>query len=136
LMTDDGGVTWTPQETQGAVTLFDVHFSDILTGWTVGNAGAIFHTTDGGNHWTDRTLPCTGACTKLTDLLRVRFTDPQTGWIVGERGMVYRTTDSGFTWIEQGSIAKASLFGLSFPTGTEGWASGEKGTIVHLAVGR
>ena len=89
-MTDDGGITWTPQETQGAVTLFDVYFSDASTGWAVGNAGAIFQTTNGGNQWIDRTLPCTRTCTKLTDLLRVRFTDPQTGWIVGERGMVYQ----------------------------------------------
>jgi photosystem II stability/assembly factor-like uncharacterized protein len=49
--------------------------------------------------------------------------------------MIYRTTDSGFTWTEQGEIAKVSLFGLSFPDGTQGWASGEKGTIVHLTVG-
>jgi len=68
--------------------------------------------------------------------LRVRFTDPQTGWIVGERGMVYRTTDSGFTWTEQGAIAKVSLFGLSFPDRTQGWASGENGTIVQLTIGR
>jgi photosystem II stability/assembly factor-like uncharacterized protein len=66
----------------------------------------------------------------------VRFTGSQTGWIVGERGMVYRTTDSGFSWIEQGRIAKVSLFGLSFPDETQGWASGENGTIVHLVVGR
>jgi photosystem II stability/assembly factor-like uncharacterized protein len=135
-MTDDGGITWTPQETQGAVTLFDVYFSDTSTGWAVGNAGAIFQTSNGGQQWIDRTLPCTSTCTKLTDLLKVRFTDPQTGWIVGERGMVYRSTDSGFTWTEQGAIAKASLFGLSFPARTEGWASGEKGTIVRLSLGR
>jgi photosystem II stability/assembly factor-like uncharacterized protein len=102
----------------------------------VGNAGAIFHTTTGGAQWIDRTLPCARTCTKLTDFLRVRFTDPQTGWIVGERGMVYRTTDGGFTWTEQGAIAKVSLFGLAFPDGTQGWASGESGTIVHMAVGR
>ena len=121
---------------QGAVTLFDVYFSDPSTGWVVGNAGAIYQTTNGGNQWIDRTLPCALTCTKLTDLLRVRFTDPQHGWIVGERGMVYRTIDSGFTWIEQGSIAKASLFGLSFSDGTQGWAGGEKGTIVRLSTNR
>jgi photosystem II stability/assembly factor-like uncharacterized protein len=135
-MTDDGGLTWTRQETQEAVTLFDVYFSDPLTGWAVGNAGAIFHTTNGGHQWMDRTLPCNRNCTKLTDLLRVRFTDPQTGWIAGERGMVYRTTDGGFTWTEQAAISKVSLFGLSFPDATQGWVSGEKGTIVHLKIGR
>jgi photosystem II stability/assembly factor-like uncharacterized protein len=66
----------------------------------------------------------------------VRFTDTQTGWIVGERGVVYRTHNGGYTWTEQGAIAKVSLFGLSFPSESEGWASGAKGTIIHLAVSR
>jgi photosystem II stability/assembly factor-like uncharacterized protein len=96
----------------------------------------MFHTTDGGGRWVDRTLPCVRNCTKLTDLLRVRFTDPRTGWIVGERGMVYHTADSGFTWVERGSVAKVSLFGLSFPDAVNGWATGEKGTIVRLSTRR
>jgi photosystem II stability/assembly factor-like uncharacterized protein len=50
--------------------------------------------------------------------------------------VVYRTHDGGYTWTEQGAIAKVSLFGLSFPSETEGWASGAKGTIIHLAVSR
>jgi photosystem II stability/assembly factor-like uncharacterized protein len=50
--------------------------------------------------------------------------------------VVYRTHDGGYTWTEQGAIAKVSLFGLSFPIGTEGWASGEKGTIIHLTIPR
>ncbi len=103
LATEDGGTTWLAQETQGSVTLFDVYFSDPLTGWVVGNAGAMFQTTDGGGRWVDRTLPCSRTCTRLTDLLRIRFTDPKTGWIVGERGMAYHTADSGFTWEEQGA---------------------------------
>jgi photosystem II stability/assembly factor-like uncharacterized protein len=136
LATEDGGATWVAQETQGSVTLFDVYFSDPSTGWVVGNAGAMFQTTDGGGRWIDRTLPCSRTCTRLTDLLRIRFTDPKTGWIVGERGMAYHTADSGFTWEEQGAVANVSLFGLSFPNTLHGWASGEKGTIVHLKIGK
>jgi photosystem II stability/assembly factor-like uncharacterized protein len=136
LSTDDGGETWSVQESQGAVTFFDIFFSNHSTGWAVGNAGALFQTTDGGLHWIDHTLPCSRTCTKLTDLLHVRFTDPQNGWIVGERGMLYRTTDGGYTWQEYGSIAKVSLFGLSFPEPFHAWASGEKGTIVHLKLAR
>ncbi len=136
LSTDDGGATWTPQETQHAVTLFDVFLTDSTTGWAVGNAGALFQTTDGGAKWVDQTLPCGKTCTRLTDLLKVRFTSPQEGWIVGERGMLYRTTDAGLTWSEGKSIASSSLFGLSFPDATHGWASGENGTIVHLQPGR
>jgi len=136
LVTDDGGATWSAREMQGYVTLFDVAFSDQSNGWAVGNAGALFQTTDGGMNWIDHTLPCGRTCTKLTDLLHIRFTDSQTGWIVGERGMVYRTSDAGFTWQEHGSIAKVSLYSLTFPEPTQAWASGEKGTIVHLSVKR
>ena len=50
--------------------------------------------------------------------------------------MAYHTSDSGFTWVEQGALANVSLFGLSFPNSLHGWASGEKGTIVHLKLGR
>jgi photosystem II stability/assembly factor-like uncharacterized protein len=135
LSTNDGGVTWTPQETQHAVTLFDVFFTDPSTGWVVGNAGALFQTIDGGARWVDHTLPCGKTCTRLTDLLKVRFTSSQEGWIVGERGMLYQTTDAGLTWSEGRVIAPSSLFGLSFPDATGGWASGENGTIVHLQPG-
>jgi photosystem II stability/assembly factor-like uncharacterized protein len=98
----------------------------------VGNAGALFQTTDGGARWIDRTLPCGKTCTKLIDLLKVRFTSTQEGWLVGERGMLYRTTDAGFTWSEGKPVSKVSIFGLTFPTPDQGWASGENGTIVHL----
>ena len=42
----------------------------------------------------------------------------------------------GFTWVERGSVAKVSLFGLSFPDALNGWATGEKGTIVRLSTRR
>ena len=51
--------------------------------------------------------------------------------------MVYRTADAGYSWInEEKSIAPVSLFGLSFPDTTHGWAAGERGTIIHLQPGR
>ncbi len=80
------------QETQGAVSLFDVFLTNPSNGLAVGNAGALFQTSDGGAWWVDRTLPCGKNCTKLIDLLGIGFTSPQSGWIVGERRMVYRTS--------------------------------------------
>jgi photosystem II stability/assembly factor-like uncharacterized protein len=125
-----------PQVSQGAVTLFDVYFTDESTGWAVGNAGALFQTNDGGAKWVDRTLPCGKTCTKVIDLLKVRFTSPQEGWIVGERGMMYRTTDAGYSWSDGTPIAPVSLFGLTFSDAAHGWASGENGTVVHLQAGK
>ena len=117
---------------QEAVTLFDVFFTDPSNGWAVGNAGALFQTSDAGVRWVDRTLPCGKSCTKLIDLLKVRFTSPQLGWIVGERGMVYRTSDAGFSWSEGKPVTKDSIFGLTFPDAAHGWAAGEQGTILSI----
>jgi photosystem II stability/assembly factor-like uncharacterized protein len=109
-----------------------VFFTDEANGWTVGNAGALFQTTDAGAHWTDRTLPCGRTCNKLTDLIRIRFTDSQTGWIVGERGFILSTNDAGFNWIEQPNSVKVSFLGLSFPNSSHGWAAGENGAIIQI----
>ncbi|MCA1958338.1 MAG: hypothetical protein LDL14_07410, partial [Nitrospira sp.] len=136
LTTEDGGVTWVAREAQGAVTFFDVFFTDRSNGWAVGNAGALFQTSDGGREWSDHSLPCGKSCTKLVDLLQVRFTGPQVGWIVGDRGALYRTTDAGFTWVPETAIAPVSLFGLSFVGTGQGWAVGAKGAIVHLQPAR
>ncbi|MER3422175.1 MAG: hypothetical protein C4293_02010, partial [Nitrospiraceae bacterium] len=94
--------------------------------------GAMFQTIDGGKRWVDRTLACLQNCARPTDLIRIRFTNSQTGWIVGEHGAIYRTTDAGFTWVEQENRAKRSLYGLSFPDPSHGWASGEGGIILHI----
>ena len=116
--------------------LAEAHRRVVQAGWAVGNAGALFQTIDGGAKWVDQTLPCGKTCTKVIDLLKVRFTNQQEGWIVGERGMLYRTTDGGLTWSEGKSITPSSLFGLSFPDASHGWASGENGAIVHLQPSR
>ena len=36
------------QDTQKAATFFDIFFVDALNVWTVGNAGAMYQTIDGG----------------------------------------------------------------------------------------
>ena len=88
---------------------------------------------DGGKRWVDRTFPCLGLCTRPLDLIRIRFSSPKAGWIVGERGVLYRTTDGGFNWVKQSSKSKANLFGLSFPDSAQGWASGDRGTILRIS---
>ncbi len=55
-----------------------------------------------------------------------------TGWIIGERGVVLFTKDAGFTWVESEPISTGSLYGLSFPDTSNGWAVGDQGTILRL----
>ena len=48
LHTEDGGTTWTQQESGTGYMLSSVHFIDANTGWVVGGGGTILHTTNGG----------------------------------------------------------------------------------------
>jgi photosystem II stability/assembly factor-like uncharacterized protein len=48
LRTTDGGATWKQQFTGSSRALLGVFFIDANTGWAVGEAGAILHTTTGG----------------------------------------------------------------------------------------
>jgi photosystem II stability/assembly factor-like uncharacterized protein len=48
LRTTDGGATWKRQVTGPGRALFGVFFTDANTGWAVGDAGVILHTTTGG----------------------------------------------------------------------------------------
>jgi photosystem II stability/assembly factor-like uncharacterized protein len=48
LHTIDGGVTWHPQDTDGADSLYDLAFIDNLNGWGVAFGGDIIHTETGG----------------------------------------------------------------------------------------
>jgi photosystem II stability/assembly factor-like uncharacterized protein len=48
LRTTDGGATWQPQISSSNRALLGVFFIDANTGWAVGEAGTILHTTTGG----------------------------------------------------------------------------------------
>ena len=48
LRTTDGGQNWTPQSVAFAGDLYDVEFAGDLRGWTVGQTGRIYSTSNGG----------------------------------------------------------------------------------------
>ena len=79
---------------------------DAMTGWTVGNAGTIRATTDGGTSWGMQT---SNTAASLRD---VHFRDPLNGWIVGDGGTILATTDGGTTWTPENSTVVTSLFGV------------------------
>ncbi len=54
--TTDGGATWTPMTpptSESYKPLEDVSFADVNNGWIVGGAGSWYHTTNGGDTWTN-----------------------------------------------------------------------------------
>lgn len=108
VKTTDGGVTWTPQLTNGfqipgSSFLNGVHFFDanvgIAYGDPLGTDFEIYRTTDGGDNWT-----------QVSDSA---FPNPLSGeygynnapiavgnslWLTTNKGFLYRTTDRGVTW--------------------------------------
>ena len=51
-LSDDNGQTWRQAKVLTSVTLTAVTFPVRDTGWAVGHAGTVLHTTDGGETWT------------------------------------------------------------------------------------
>jgi len=81
------------------------YFLNNTTGWVVASGGdpthgTLYHTTDGGSHWTSASVPFGGGS--------LDFLDANNGWaMVGlgaamshEAVAVFRTSDSGSTWTQ------------------------------------
>lgn len=123
LYTQDGGKSWTQQNSGTSVPLSGVYFLNETLGWAVGASETLLFTQDGGASWNqkgrkgwlDRAKgalgPLWGSRSPQTapDLHGVRFVTPKMGWIVG-RGLILRTMDGGEGWAELG----VDLTGLSF----------------------
>jgi photosystem II stability/assembly factor-like uncharacterized protein len=142
LKTDNGGTDWSPQTVPTDVDLNDVHLTDMLHGWAVGDSGTILHTGDGGQHWTIQAMPVT------LDLSAVFFTDSLKGWTVGNepvhftfdevdawKSRVWNTVDGGSTWSEQQLPEKSGLIHcLFFQDELRGWAAGVKNDSLYTSV--
>lgn len=68
--------------------------------WAGGDGGALFHSSDGGQHWTKVSL-ATGEGAEATAIVTIRFDDPLHGEVGTLSGSTYGTTDGGTTWAKQ-----------------------------------
>ncbi|NQV03605.1 MAG: T9SS type A sorting domain-containing protein, partial [Bacteroidia bacterium] len=106
--TEDGGNSWTVQETGTENNLNDACFIDDQFGWAVGDNGTVLRTTDGGMTWANLEV---GSYSD-DDLLSVHFTDALNGWVCGGEldlsGVILHTSNGGKDWAVQ-------LFNQSFP---------------------
>lgn len=93
--TEDGGNTWTPQDSGTEVKLYDLFFLNDSTGFVMGgndsvNEGVILKTTSGGDIWESQSFPET--------ITTIHFTNNTTGYAIGSR--LYKTQNAGETWDE------------------------------------
>lgn len=130
LHTEDGGTHWTPQ-TSGAptelptapvgtvmpATLRSVTFTTPLSGWVVGDSGALLHTEDGGGTW-KRYVTNDGVW-----LYAITFSTTQYGWAIGHGSL--RTDDGGYSWKPWDILSSVGgvldCNAIVFPTPQRGW---------------
>ncbi len=74
-----------------AVTNFQhaVFFINGKTGWTAGENGSVYRTSNAGINWNISPTPIT------VDLLDIMFINNFTGWAAGENGVIMKTTNGG-----------------------------------------
>jgi photosystem II stability/assembly factor-like uncharacterized protein len=149
LHTEDGGLTWSQQESNTTEAFRGIGFlpatignaeSNGMTafvastiGNAVGNGGTVVRTDDGGKTWKpDLNLR---ADYSNVNFYAVSFPTPLTGWIVGSGGTILHTSDGGKSWAQQNSNTTATLTSMSFVSSTTGWVVGSGHTMLHTTDG-
>lgn len=90
------GKTWEKVPVSSGVTFraFSVIGGDL---WVGGANGALYHSSDSAQHWTQITPAANGA-TLTADIATIEFTDLQHGKIRTTTGETWTTSDAGQTW--------------------------------------
>lgn len=68
--------------------------------WAGGSAGALYHSTDAGNHWTC-VVPASAGAILTGDIVSLEFADLQHGRVSTSTPEVWITNDGGQTWQKQ-----------------------------------
>jgi photosystem II stability/assembly factor-like uncharacterized protein len=118
---------WNIQNNSMPGTTFkSVYFVNNNTGWTVGNQGLVYKTTNGGTNWNGQTV-------SSYDLESVYFFDSNTGWIVGGEWygiqLIMKTTNGGVNWIQQSTSVIGRLNSVYFTSNDTGWIAGNQGLL-------
>lgn len=119
----------------GEIDIYDDLYAASAVGsdhlWAAGYFGAIYRTTDGGEHFTKLETPTDKS------IYDIAFADEKNGWAVGRRGFVIHTSDGGDTWERQTIPRTPSqhVFAISTIDADQAWAIGEWGGRYFTADG-
>jgi photosystem II stability/assembly factor-like uncharacterized protein len=135
LLSDDGGKSHRQAKSVPIdATLTSVSFVDAKDGWAAGHWGAVLHTEDGGETWTQQRLESN----QDRPLFAIHFFDSKSGVAVGLWSLVLVTADGGKTWqkvempIPEGAKkADLNLFSLFVDGQGRLFAAGEKGMVLR-----
>ena len=129
LYTSNGGSTWNIQFYENdEYPLHGIHFLDSNVGYAVGQAGAIFGTTDGGGNWIQQNSGT------IREFSSVSAVTPDTAWAVGVSGLVVMTINGGSSWDSLYLGTTHHFSEVQFVNALTGWISGgdnTHGTVLH-----
>jgi len=128
----DRGQSWSVQPTGVTVNLQDIDAWDPERAVAVGNDGIVVVTSDGGETWTQVSVPRSEITNKL---IRVRCLDGGTAWAVGVMGMILFSEDWGSSWVRRSSEVDVAWNDIAFPDDENAWVVGEFGSMMHSADG-
>jgi Photosynthesis system II assembly factor YCF48/Putative zinc-finger len=95
----DAGKTWQTVPVAGNVVLRAVSAVGAEV-WTGGTGGALYHSSDAGQHWLP-VKPTAGGETLAADIVRIEFSDAMHGKVTTTDRQVWATSDAGHNWQKQ-----------------------------------
>jgi hypothetical protein len=95
----DTGATW-QTIVVSSKTVFRALAANDLDIWVGGSAGALFHSSDAGEHWT-QVRPVANGAVLEDDIVGVEFTDTLHGKLTSSTEETWITADAGQTWHKQ-----------------------------------
>lgn len=128
MQTVSGGQYWSLPAT-GPSRLNKVTFSSSTIGYSVGNGGVIYKTTNGGGAWSIKTSGVT------VELFDVSFINDSIGYVVGENGTILKTINGGTSWQSQPSPIPADLYTIYAYDADTAWAAGDSLQILKTTTG-
>lgn len=130
VRSDDGGNSWSRQNTHTDANLQGIAAWDGQSAIAVGNRGVILYTRDGGTTWAKAATPASSNPNKL---LRVRICG-EVAWAVGEFGALLQSKDRGATWARVLPEEDRAWNDVGFVAGN-GWLVGEFGALMRSVDG-
>ena len=133
MNTADGGEHWKRVDIRGVdvdARLVRAFFRPSGRGWTFGEGGVIYTSSDAGANWIRLQSPTRHL------LLGGTFIDDDRGWFVGAGATILQTSDGGETWHLSLLPDKGIRFNsLSFVNNRLGWTVGSGGSIYRTVNG-
>jgi photosystem II stability/assembly factor-like uncharacterized protein len=118
FMASGARAQWVPLNSGTGVSLLSVYFTDVNTGYVVGENGTILKTIDGGSNWNAQN---SGTANMLNS---VYFPDDSIGYAVGDSGTILKTTDGGSNWTSQNISEIMWLYSVFFTSSDTGYIAG------------